>query len=67
MKDKDEGNGIENSATVKAKKKPVKAGANRREKRGKRNEGTSIEAPTAKGKGKEKKEMNENNCKNHWH
>lgn len=40
---------------IKSEKKPAKAGANRRERGGKRKEGTSTEAPTVKGKGKGKK------------
>ena len=49
-----EDDNIENSAMIKASKKPAKAGAGGRGKGGKAKEGVSKEATSAKGKGRGK-------------
>lgn len=53
MENKDEDD-VENSAMIMATKKPAKAGTSKRGRAGKAMEGTSTEAPTAMGEGKEK-------------
>lgn len=54
QEDEEEDDSIENSAMIKASKKPAKAGASGRGKGGKSKEGVAKEASTAKGKGRGK-------------